>query len=104
MGPTRNARASQNAKKIFAYINQLFQDNYNKKLTRDEEFIFNCTIAGMNCEQIAIAHGKLKPERVQSTTSKLMGQLSDCLNEPITIDNFNVEIEKHYRALNENKN
>ncbi len=93
-----SAKANYLKAKIQAFLENLLQINYNKKLTSDERFILSCLLGEMDYQQIATVHGRTKASKVESIALKLLEQLSNCLGEIITVDNFSSVVEKHYQA------
>ncbi len=98
MARSESAKANQNAKKLFTSISKLIEQNYGKRLNNDEQFILNCLISEMDCQNIATVHGKLKVERVQDIAVRLMEKLSNCLERDVSFDNFQSVI-KEYLSL-----
>ena len=86
-----------NSELLIEFVNELFLDTRNKKLSSDERCIIVDLWHQRSIEEIAKKRN-FKAKAVKAIQNNLMKQLTQDLKETVTPDNFFDVMTKHYRA------
>ncbi len=82
---------------LIEYINQLFLEKYNRKLSADLRYILIDLWNQKTYRQIGRLR-KLKPTEVEQIVVNLLEQISAAISEVVVVKNFREIMEKHYLA------
>ncbi len=82
---------------LIEYINHLFLEKYNRKLSADLRYILIDLWNQKTYRQIGRLR-KLKPTAVEQIVVNLLEQISAAISEVVVVNNFREIMEKHYLA------
>ena len=93
-----SSKEAPDRERLVKYVENLLEQNYNKRLTLEESFILIDLLDRKSISQISSLR-KINQNALKGIVSNFMKMLSSALKEKVELDNFHSVMAKHYRAI-----